>query len=224
MAALPLQWSLTTAAAGHCLTLGYHREKKLQQLSEPEAERARRLFWHVYISDKNLSQRLGRVFTIQDWDVDAKPCPISSDPRQAPWDLALKSFTDLARIQGRIYEKVYSPAAKARVATDRLVDISVLESELYQWHSEWIRIDSSIAYGKDLYDITFAPANIVYHSILTLIHRGTTLSDSACDISPACFEAARRGLQAHLTYYPLLNASGHEALCAYAIWSAISTL
>jgi hypothetical protein len=98
MGTLSLQWSLTTAAAGHCLTLGYHREKRLLQLPSPKAERARRTFWHIYMADKNLSQRLGRASTIQDWDVDAKPCAISSDPRQAPWDLAFKSFIEMGRI------------------------------------------------------------------------------------------------------------------------------
>lgn len=224
MAALPLQWSLTTAAAGHCLTLGYHREKRLLQLAKPEEERARRLFWHVYISDKNLSQRLGRASTFQDWDIDSKPCSVSTDPGQAPWDLAFKSFVDLGRIQGQIYEKVYSPAAKARDITIRLVDINALQSELKHWNSEWMCIDKSGAYRKDLFDITFAPANIVYHSILTLIHRGTSQSESASDISPACYEAAHQGLRAHLEYYPQLNALGHDALCSYAIWSVTSIL
>lgn len=105
-----------------------------------------------------------------------------------------------------------------------MVDIITLELELSEWYGEWTRIDSSRAYVKELYNIAFAPASIVYHSILTLIHRGASLSDSAGDITPACYEAAHRGLQAHLTYYPHLNASGNEALCIYAIWSAISVI
>jgi hypothetical protein len=218
MGTLPLQWSLTTAAAGHCLTLGYHREKRLLQLPSPKAERARRTFWHIYMADKNLSQRLGRASTIHDWDVDAEPCAISSDPRQAPWDLTFKSFIEMSRIQGQIYEKLYSPLAKARGIRERLVEANKLDSELCRWYSEWAQIDSSAAYGKDRLDMTFSPVDIVYHSLLTLIHWNTSSSGSARDISEACYEAAHRMLRAHLTHYPGLTASGHKASAIYAIW------
>jgi hypothetical protein len=219
MGTLPLQWSLTTAAAGHCLTLGYHREKRLLQLPNPKAERARRTFWHIYMADKNLSQRLGRASTIQDWDVDAKPCAISSDPRQAPWDLAFKSFIEMGRIQGQIYEKIYSPPAKARGIKENLAETNQLGSDLYQWYSEWARIDSSAAYGKDRFDMTFSPVDIVYHSLLTLIHWNANSSGSARDISHACYKAAHGMLRAHLTHYPQLTASGQKASAIYAVWS-----
>lgn len=45
---LPLQWSLTSTAARHYLTLGYHREAGLSQLSTSEAGSIRRFFWLVY--------------------------------------------------------------------------------------------------------------------------------------------------------------------------------
>ncbi|EXM24766.1 hypothetical protein RAB80_002274 [Fusarium oxysporum f. sp. vasinfectum] len=218
MGTLPLQWSLTTAAAGHCLTLGYHREKRLLQLPSPKAETARRTFWHIYMADKNLSQRLGRAPTIQDWDVDAKPCAISSDIRQAPWDLALTSLIEMSRIQGQIYERLYSPLAKARGMEERLVETTKLDSDLRRWYSDWAQIDSSAAYGRDRFDMTFSPVDIMYHSLLTLIHWNVNSTESARDISEACYEAAHGMLRAHLTHYPQLTASGHKASAIYAIW------
>ncbi|KAL5623762.1 hypothetical protein FOBRF1_003012 [Fusarium oxysporum] len=215
---LPLQWSLTTAAAGHCLTLGYHREKRLLQLQSPKAERARRTFWHIYMADKNLSQRLGRASTIQDWDVDAQPCPISSDPGQAPWDLTLTSLIEMSRIQAQIYKKLYSPQAKAHGIEERLVETDKLDSDLRQWYSEWVQIESSAAYGKDRFDMTFSPVDIMYHSLLTLIQWNANSSDSARDISEACYEAAHGMLRTHLTHYSRLTASGNEASAIYAIW------
>ncbi|TVY66272.1 putative transcriptional regulatory protein [Fusarium oxysporum f. sp. cubense] len=218
MGTLPLQWSLTTAAAGHCLTLGYHREKRLLQLPSPKAEIARRTFWHIYMADKNLSQRLARAPTIQDWDVDAKPYAISSDLGQAPWDLALTSLIEMSRIQGQIYEKLYSPLAQARGMEERLAETNKLDSDLRRWYSDWAQIDSSAAYGRDRFDMTFSPVDIMYHSLLTLIHWNVNSMESARDISEACYEAAHGMLRAHLTHYPQLTASGHKASAIYAIW------
>ncbi|KAM5345682.1 hypothetical protein ACJ41O_011543 [Fusarium nematophilum] len=217
-AKLPLQWSLTSTAARHCLTLGYHREDRVSQLSPAEAERVRRLFWHVYINDKNLATRLGRGSTIQEFDIDVKPCAISDDPEKAPWDKAFVTFIDLARIQGRIYEGLYAPAARKLDPEARAKTAADLDSQLKRWYSGWVRLDLSTEYNKEIFDLTFGPAHIAYYSILTLLHRGTTLSGSAHDISPACFEAAHQGMTAHMTYVPRLTALGDRALNSYAFW------
>ncbi|RSL41279.1 hypothetical protein CEP54_015874 [Fusarium duplospermum] len=76
---LALHASLTSIAARHCLALGYHREERIVHLPPIEAQRARRLFWTIFMFDKNLSLRLGRAPIIQDYNVDVKQCVSSQD-------------------------------------------------------------------------------------------------------------------------------------------------
>ncbi|KAJ3533790.1 hypothetical protein NM208_g7824 [Fusarium decemcellulare] len=215
---LSLQSSLASTAARHCLALGYHREDRVSQLPQLEAQRVRRLFWHIYVLEQNLSSRLGRASTFPDFDIDVKPCSISRDPGQAPWDLAFNMFVEFARIVGKIYQCLYSASARKLDVKAKKDVTADLELQLIHWHDNWARLDSSNAYGKDAFDETFAPANIVYFSFLTLLHRGTTQSGSPRDISPACFDAAQQGLKAHLTYFPRLTSLGHPALQTYAYW------
>ncbi|KAF5008709.1 hypothetical protein FDECE_5036 [Fusarium decemcellulare] len=217
-AKLPLQWSLASTAARHCLALGYHREDRLSQLPSDEAERARRLFWIVFLADTSLSARFGRPSTIQDYDLDVNMCPISKNPGLAPWDIAFASFCELSKIQSQIFVSLYSSSAKKASVTERAEAASRLESTLVTWYQNWHQLDSSKVCDHKVFSATFGPARVAYYSILTLIHRGTILSTSARDISPACFEAAHLGLEAHLTYYPSLVASGKQALSAYAFW------
>ncbi|KAI8675850.1 Fungal-trans domain-containing protein [Fusarium keratoplasticum] len=217
-AKLPLQWSLTSTAARHCLALGYHREHRVSRLPSAEASSVRRLFWHIYIADKNLSSRLGRTSIIQDLDVDTGLNAVSDEPGRTPWDQAFASFVEFARIQGKIYDSLYSPAAKKQQPEHRVAVAIDLESQLSTWHANWTKIDFSEAFDYESFAATFGPADIIYYSSLTLIHRGTASSGSAQDISPACYEAAHQGLQAHLNYYPRLSCSADHVLSNYAFW------
>ncbi|KAG6356698.1 hypothetical protein INS49_014572 [Diaporthe citri] len=216
-AELTLQWTLTSAAARHCIALGYHREEGLAQFPAQEAETVRRIFWQIYISDKNLSLRLGKASTIQDFDTDIQQVPISEDPKRAPWDIAFVACTNLAHLQGCLYEGLYSSAARKHTKEVRSEVVSSLAAKLAQWYDDWLHINSSAAFDRTLLGRTFEPMHIVYYSVLTLLYRGETMSNSASEISPRCFEAARQGLQAHLAYYPKIVSSGSQ-VSSYLLW------
>lgn len=216
-AELSLQWTLTSAAARHWIALGYHREAGLEQFSTQEAETVRRIFWQIYICDKNLSLRLGKASTIQDFDTDIRQVPISEDPKRAPWDLAFVACINLAHLQGCLYEGLYSAAARKHTNEERHEVVSVLAAKLAQWYDDWLNINSSAAFDKSLLAQTFEPMHIVYYSVLTLLYRGETMSNSASEISPRCFEAARQELQAHLAYYPKIVSSGSQ-VSSYLLW------
>ena len=214
---MSLQWTLTSAAARHCIALGYHREEGLQQFPPEEAETIRRIFWQIYISDKNLSLRLGKPSTIQDYDTDIRQVPISEDPNRAPWDRAFVACTNLSHLQGCLYEGLYSSAARKHTKEQRSEVVSVLAARLAQWYDDWLRIDSTAAFNRTLLERTFEPMHIIYYSVLTLLYRGETMSNSASEISPRCFEAARQGLRAHLDYYPKIVSSGSQ-VSSYLLW------
>ncbi|EWY79799.1 hypothetical protein FOYG_17088 [Fusarium oxysporum NRRL 32931] len=216
-AKLPLQWTLTSVAARHCLALGYHREDRLIQLPPWKAQRARRLFWHIYTSDKNLSSRLGRSSVIQDYDLDTKFSAISSDPGRAPWDQATIAFVELSQLQGRIYEALYSASANMLDSSARSQIISSLADKLVQWYNGWVQIDSSCAHQRERFNSIFEPVDIVYYSVLTLLHRGAS-SQSMLDISAACLEAAYQCLNAHLAYLSRNQPLLPYILPGYTIW------
>ncbi|KAH6985372.1 hypothetical protein EDB80DRAFT_732260 [Ilyonectria destructans] len=215
-AKLLFQHSLTSTAAKHCLALGYHRENRLALLPPQEVERARRLFWQIYISDKSLCLRLGLPCTIPDYDIDTRPYPLSRNPSQAPWDLAFVKFVELSRIQGQIYESLFSAAAQGLTASQRQSIVSRLSACLTQWYQEWMRIDSKDAFNRELFNSFFGPVEILYFSILTLLHRGETSSNSADHISQACFDGAFKALRAYLAYYLKLTSSETHGLHTYA--------
>jgi hypothetical protein len=73
------------------------------------------VFWFVYIMDKNLSLRLGRASTIQDYDISI-PRPA---PRSPEWPRSLWYWVKIAEIQGQIYEQLYSPGAFSKTDEER---------------------------------------------------------------------------------------------------------
>lgn len=211
---------MVSAAARHCLQLGYHRNDK-GQLPPEESHKRRLLFWHVYISELGLTLRLGRAAVIQEFDVDVPQLNISPDPRQAVWDESLRSFTRFSCIQSRIYCKIYSPGAIATLAAKpakRPARVAKFAAELGEWYMEWNQINSADAYYPMVHQHTFMAVEVIYYSVLTLLHRGSTDSNSPSDISPECFAAARQGLQTHLRIFPAVLAQGPGTVSYYGVW------
>ncbi|KAM3514410.1 hypothetical protein MY11210_001964 [Beauveria gryllotalpidicola] len=212
--------AVVSAAARHCLQLGYHRNDK-GQLPPEESHKRRLLFWHVYISELGLTLRLGRAAVIQDFDVDVPQLNISADPRQAVWDESLRSFTRFSRIQSKIYRKIYSPGAISTLAVEpskRQARVAKFAAELNEWYMEWKQVNSADAYYPMVHQHTFMAVEVIYYSVLTLLHRGSTDSNSPSDISPECFVAARQGLESHLRIFPAVLAHGPGTVSYYGVW------
>ncbi|KAH7141811.1 hypothetical protein EDB81DRAFT_899110, partial [Dactylonectria macrodidyma] len=215
---LALQWKLSSTAARHCLALGYHREHVVAALPPDEASQVRRLFWHVYFSDKSLVLSLGRASTIQDMDVDVEPYAISDDPGRQPWDQTLFIFIEFAKIQAQVYQTLYSPASRKRSIEERRVIVDTLEKRLADWHESWQQLDSSQAYQKTVFDNTFGPADVTYYSTLTLVYRAVDLSGLPNTIAMPCFAAAKKGLQAHATVHAQYTLLDRESMAHFAVW------
>ncbi|KAJ3476459.1 hypothetical protein NLG97_g9122 [Lecanicillium saksenae] len=212
--------AVVSAAARHCVQLGYNRHDK-GQLTPDEAHKRRLLFWHVYISELGLTLRLGRAAVIQEFDVDVPPPTVSADSRQAVWDESLRAFTRFSRLQSKIYRKIYSPGAIATFREEpqkRQARVAKFSAELNQWLMEWNQINGAEAYYPMVYQHTFVAVEVIYYSVLTLLHRGSTDSNSPGDISPECFAAARQGLESHLRIFPNVVARGPGTVSYYGVW------
>ncbi|GJN85500.1 hypothetical protein PLIIFM63780_009067 [Purpureocillium lilacinum] len=218
-----LQWNLVSAAAKHCLALGYHRRDTFNNLPFSESETMRRLFWHVFMSDASLSLTLGRAPIIQEYDVDAPPLTVSKDPKRVPWDEAFVSFVQFSSIQTNIYRQLYSPMSRNTDTVERQHIVMSLAEKLRQWYADWHKIDFSSAYHSHIFKTTFSGVDVTYYSVLTLLHRGATSSNAIVDISPECFKAAKQGLEAHLVFYPRAVNLGPNAVSMYADWILLFT-
>ncbi|KAL5114064.1 hypothetical protein ACEQ8H_008041 [Pleosporales sp. CAS-2024a] len=132
--------SLTSAmistAARLCQTLGYHRYQTMQKDTEEERQDKMHIFWMIYMFDKMVSLRLGRASFIQDYDISL---PYFGDNRPASdvpdAKLMLTYWCKVARVQGQIYEKLFSPAAFNRSAEERSrTAVELVKAMNQAWH------------------------------------------------------------------------------------------
>lgn len=113
-----------------CQTLGFHRESFLSNDPPALAEAKRQAFWMLYTMDKNLALSLGRTSHFKDDDIDCRIFNISNDPRQAPWDLGNREYINFAKLQGSVYERLYSAKAMRQSAEERTEAVDELAAAL----------------------------------------------------------------------------------------------
>lgn len=122
-----MAWTFISAASNLCHTLGYNRSLSGQD-SQHQRVAETQLFWTMYKMEKSLALRLGRASTIRDSDITLRTDP--DEPR----------FIELGRIQGSVYDRLYSPGALSKSAVERgnaAEDIAVeLRKMIIETHNE----------------------------------------------------------------------------------------
>lgn len=138
-----------SVAASQCQRLGYHREVTYQNEQTHRQEHMRRLFWTIYVFDKNMSLLQGHSSNVQDFEIDAQYPALSRNIATRPWDESFIVAIKLARIQGQIYDKLYSTAALKFSPTVRKEHINTLDAAMMElraeleqvyedmWHTAW---------------------------------------------------------------------------------------
>ncbi|KAI1742080.1 hypothetical protein F4680DRAFT_412808 [Xylaria scruposa] len=213
-----LACTLASAAANHCHTLGYHREK-LYQADHTEVSRTkRRLFWTLYVFDKNMSLLLGRSSSFQDIEIDVHHPPLSIDEGRRPWDEWFRLAIRLAKVQGQIYDRLYSVAGMQSQAAKRRDCIESLKMTLYQWRSDLEQINSTNARYPQIFSLSRSHWDIMYYSTLTCLLRASATLTSGGEISSECFQAARHSLEAHLRCFSKYNSSDLLSDADFANW------
>jgi hypothetical protein len=137
---LSLSWTFLSAASTMLHTLGIHRKSSLAHEDIATADVKRHLFWQLYMMDKNLSLNLGRGTNFQDSDIDAEFFAPSSNPAQRPWDLMALATIMFARLQGQVYEKLYSASALESSFEHRTKAIDELSSQLHTLRDQLISV------------------------------------------------------------------------------------
>lgn len=202
-------WTFASAAADLCQRLGYHRLQPQRGNDQGLREAQERLFWTVHKIEKGLSLRLGRASNIRDSEITIH------------FDSIDPLHSRLARIQGRIYDQLYSPAALYQNIDERSPVAEALAGDLRQLIDD-VHVDIFVRLGRFfgapglanqiLQDATTAqstgletdPMRVIYLqcdlvcqlSCLTLILRAIPAVTST-GVSDQCIQTAREALDIH---------------------------
>ncbi|KAF7627904.1 fungal-specific transcription factor domain protein [Aspergillus flavus] len=214
--------TLISAASHLCQALGYHRESPMSHGSESARLNKVTLFWTVYCIDKALSLRLGRAATMPDYDISV-PMVITVSGITEPWNTIYNLWIHHARIQGRVYEMLYSPKALSQPEEQRASQALQLASEL-QWmvmepHKKEIDRQS-----LSLYDSLSVKTDEVAHlTLLTMIYRAIPAQDGTPGgFTSECVETARAALEHHQQCMKMLNACNkRQAVISYLHWTIL---
>lgn len=140
---LMLCWILTSCAVKQVISMGYHRKSSLKGDSWEVAEDKRHAFWTIYTFDKNLALNLGYTPNIQDYDIDIDYYTISTNPGVRPWDESVIAMAELSKLEGMIYEQLYSLSALDKSVAERANIISTLSSSFQGWNSNWKKVSTN---------------------------------------------------------------------------------
>ncbi|RGP78666.1 transcriptional regulatory [Fusarium longipes] len=190
--------NLVNAGLSHCQMLGYHRETTHQKDQSGFAESKRRLFWTLYVFDKTNSIHLGNASRVQDFEVDAQYPTIPDDLSEKPWIELFHLAIRLAKIQGLIFDKLYSVAGLQSPAIERRRWIDSLVADAHQWRHDLDCVDGSHVRFAKLMELSMVHWNIMYYSTLTTLLRAPAMPGVGTDMTSQCFQAARLALQSHL--------------------------
>ncbi|KAI0096920.1 hypothetical protein GGR51DRAFT_566904 [Nemania sp. FL0031] len=217
-AKLFLACTLASAAASHCHILGYHREKLYQGDHTEVSHTKRRLFWSLYAFDKNMSLLLGRSSSFQDIEIDAHYPPLSVDKGRRPWDEWFHLAIRLAKVQGQIYDRLYSAVGMQMEVSERKNHIESLEIILQRWRTDLEQIDSTHVNYPQVFSLSRTHWDIMYYSTLTCLLRASATPTSSGEISSQCFQAARQSLKSHLFCFSGYSSSNMLSDADFANW------
>ncbi|KAI5245615.1 hypothetical protein E4T42_06696 [Aureobasidium subglaciale] len=215
---LSLSWTFMSAAATMCHTLGFHRKSSLIHEDPETADVKRHLFWQLYMLDKNLSLNLGRGSNFPDSDIDAEFFAPSSNPAQRPWDLMSLATILFAKLQGQVYDRLYSASAINSSVEARTRAIDELSYEVNALRNQLLSIDFTGAYYQERLLGMAQAADFVCYSVLTIIYRAQPLTSSTTEISPKCYEAARLALDNHLRCFANFSNRSVDQQAEYVNW------
>ncbi|KAF2493075.1 hypothetical protein BU16DRAFT_466133 [Lophium mytilinum] len=189
---LLLPTSMEVIATLTLATLGYHRHQPRRETDQALRASQENLFWTVYRIEKGLSLRLGRPSNIHDPEVTLSMK--LDEPRH----------TKVARIQGKAYEQLYSPAGLSRPADERGLLAQALAEELREkmkeTHDEVLGVmNQPNECEMDPMQVVWMQCDLVCQtSILALILRASPAArDSPSSASDDCVAVAREALDIH---------------------------
>ncbi|KAF4972348.1 hypothetical protein FSARC_1070 [Fusarium sarcochroum] len=193
-------WTLISAAMTFCQTLGYHRldtSKGENVLHDIQI----RLFWAVYTYENSLSLRLGRCSSIRESDIT-----LPTEPNQ-------HRSIQVGRIQGKVYDQLYSPTGLSSTSNERGGIAQSLAQELQ------LLIDES---QEDVAG-ALSHSGVCQSSLLAMILRAIP-GPGNMDLSGCYITVARNTLDLHDQCMKLVNGCKNPLLIRrYINWAILHT-
>ncbi|RFN47656.1 fungal specific transcription factor [Fusarium flagelliforme] len=220
-------WNFIATASHMCQTLGIHSIVSMSQINPETRLQQTRVFWLIYIYEKGLSLRLGRSSTLRDSDITI-PVPDMSPTSEIAYFGRLKKMVDLARLQGKIYDQLYSPAALVEPQISRTTRARSLASEL-KAHTTSIE-DYEISFldamrqaiGSGSLEAFECTAKVVHLSLFCLIYRAIPAEPNQGTIfGQECIDSARRALEAHKESMSVVARLEEDVLESYVNWALL---
>ncbi|KKK12214.1 hypothetical protein ARAM_002411 [Aspergillus rambellii] len=215
-------FTLTSTASRLCQTLGYHQESSMEHDSKEAKAAKLSLFWSIYCLDRALSMRLGRGPTIPDYDIDI-PSKFPIAGLSEPWSTTYAIWIQLARIQGKVYQRLYSPAALHQPESHRVAEAHKLAADMqYRVMKPFHQMNPIMEGLSTLENLYMKSDEVSRYSILTLIYRAIPPQEgSQGTFIDECVETARAALRAHESCMPLLKEASESMKVSYLHWSIL---
>ncbi|KAL6233937.1 hypothetical protein BDW75DRAFT_176375 [Aspergillus navahoensis] len=210
--------TLTSTASRLCQELGFHQMPSIENVGAKEKQRRLTLFWSIYCMDRALALRLGRAATIPDYDIDV---PITFEGDAAGiYKSAQVLWIELARIQGLVYQKLYSPAALRQDEVARVAEARRLAAEMQDRVMKPFKsLYSTLEDLNPIERLYIRCDEVCRLSVLTLIYRAIPPQvDTPGTFAKECIEAARSALQAHKSSMSLLTEANEATKLSYLHW------
>ncbi|EWZ80096.1 hypothetical protein FOWG_15954 [Fusarium oxysporum f. sp. lycopersici MN25] len=196
-------WDFIATASHLSQTLGMH--SKIAMARDPPDIRMGkiRIFWLVYVQEKGLSLRLGRSSTIHDGDITI-PVPSIESRSEIGYFGQLDKMKELAYLQGKIYDQLYSSAALAQPQTVRTTRARSLASEL-EVHTNRILPSDKLyqdamrqATGTEFVKAFLCTTKVLHLSLFCLIYRAIPAeTNQGTALGRECIDSAHKALEAH---------------------------
>ncbi|KAI0599505.1 hypothetical protein F4775DRAFT_600063 [Biscogniauxia sp. FL1348] len=235
-----LSWLLVSRAAHMCRTLGWHQaQTTASDAPQTRADKAL-LFWCTYMLDKALSLRLGRAAVLQDYDISL-PARVAVPGMRAayPGAQVLGLWIQHARVLGRIYERLYSPAALRQPAPARAAHVRALaadQTRLMAASAALLRECAARAAARPgdddhearMFMLTLKSDEVSYLSALVLTYRALPPPTPTPGAQPPprsrvfadeCIDLARAAIRCHLEAMAMMD--NQSLKMAYIHWTIL---
>ncbi|KAL2831518.1 hypothetical protein BDW59DRAFT_182171 [Aspergillus cavernicola] len=220
-------WNFINSASLMIQALGLQHNVPVGIEGPEEKAQRRDLFWIIYMTEKMLSLRLGRPSTFRDQDITLTRPGMQRPSGSFLAELA-PGWINMASIQGRIYDDVYSPGALMQPLHIRIYRARALAAELKtaMQHTQGIhdhyKASKGQVLGLDYHEIARRSDRVIGLSMLTLIYRSITPEKpSTSAFCQECIDAARDTLQEHDRCVAVITKARGKTVCleAYINWT-----
>ncbi|KAF5585267.1 C6 transcription factor [Fusarium subglutinans] len=172
---------------------------------------------YLYVVNKTLSLVLGQSSNFNDNDIDVEPFSISENLKHWPWDLYTNITIRFAKIQGEVYDKLYSTSTAKHSQRERSHITQDLAMRITSLREELQSLKASDACYSDVLQMAMESADLITYAVLTVVYRAELGFVDSVEISSRCYNAVKFSLESHLKCFTSLDTLLYPSLTPYVI-------